>query len=391
MKRVKITDTLSKKQLLFCPGPVNVAANVKRTIIEYEIGHREKEFSELLERIQSNLFALYRIKHPEKYHAVVITGSGTAANETVISSVVGNKYILILANGEFGERLFAISSLHNRHTKILKWPWAEKMGLNKIENYLKRHRVDIVAMVHHETSTGMLNPIAEVGALTRKYQKLFIVDTVSSAAAHDIRMENWNIGFATSSASKAIASLPGAAYVVGKKEEFEKLQNIPPRTMYLNLYKFYEYSTKYHQTPNTPAVSTFFALDQALQNVLKVGLTTYQKHLRERAQYLREGMKKMRLEFLIAEGDMSSVLTTIKVPFGIDLEKLRLRLHERNIIIYNGKGPLLGKVFQVANIGDLDAETIDYFLKELGHILISLKPKSIKRIDRYETVKSAYA
>src|SRR5258708_35465410 len=171
-----------KKHFLFCPGPVNIAANVKDAV-QNEIGHRESEFSQLLGNINSKLLELYEIRDTKEYHPVVIPGSGTAVNEAVLSSLPGDLHILVLSNGEFGERLYDISKIHNKNTKILKFDWAENLDLERIEKYIKRNRVDVVAMVHHKTSTGMLNPFEKVGLITKKYNKILLVNSIIRTGA----------------------------------------------------------------------------------------------------------------------------------------------------------------------------------------------------------------
>lgn len=363
----------SLTHLLFCPGPVNVKDNVKEAAVKNEIGHREKEFSVLLESINNKLLALFKVKNPNIFQSVILTGSGTAANESVLSSIVGNRHILVLANGEFGERLYEISKIHNKNTHILKFGWGEKIDIKKVEQYLIKKKVDIIAMVHHETSTGMLNPIEKIGILAKRFKTLFFTDMISSVSAEKVDLEKSNITFCSGSAAKAISSLPGVSFVIGKRTEFEKLKNIPVKTSYLNLYKFYHYSTQFQQTPNTPAVQLFYALEQALENILLEGVDARINHLKERAKMFREGLKHLGLKFLINEKDMSSVLTTIMTPSNITIGQLKERLHERKIIVYNGKGPIANKVFQVGNIGDVNKEAIRLFLKALKEVLESLK------------------
>lgn len=361
-------DTI-RKQFLFCPGPVNVAENVKRAAVNNEIGHREEEFSTLLSSLNEKLLKLYGIKDPSSYYPVFITGSGTAANETILSSVVGNKQILVISNGEFGERLNEISKIHNKYTHHLPFEWAEPLDLKKIGEYLNNHAVDFVAMVHHETSTGMLNPIDKIGKLTKKHKARFIVDTVSSVGAHVVDPEKCNIAFCSGSAAKAISSLPGVSFVIGKKSELEKLEHLPVKIAYLNLHKFYHYSKQFQQTPNTPAVQLFYALNQALENISKEGVETRINHLKVRAEMLRVGLKQLGLKFLINEKDMSSVLTTIMLPPRLTIEQLKKRLHEKNIVVYPGKGPIADKVFQVGNIGDVNKEDVAFFLSALKEVL----------------------
>jgi 2-aminoethylphosphonate-pyruvate transaminase len=362
-------NTLKKEsQFLFCPGPVNITENVKCAAFDNEIGHREPEFSTLLASINTKILKLFEVKSVGKYQSVIISGSGTAANEAVLSSIVGKKRILILSNGEFGERLIEISRLHNPYTLALRHPWGETLDLTRLETSLKKEKVDIIAVVHHETSTGMLNPIKQIGALAKKYKKTFMVDAVSSAGAERIDIERCNISFITTSASKAIGSLPGVSIVVGKKEGFEKLKGIPARTVYLDLYKFYRFATEYTQTPNTPAVQSFFALDRALTNIIERSEDHY-AHVKEMAAFCRKGLQRLGLRFLLDEKDMCSALTNVLSPEYVDVDLLKQHLKKRNIVIYDGKGALKKKVFQVSIIGNLDRKDISIFLKHLGEIL----------------------
>jgi len=361
----------NKKYLLFTPGPVNVAENVRMAISKEDISHREEDFDSLLQSIEKKLLQLFEIKITTDYSAVVITGSGTAANESMLSSVVGDKNILIVSNGEFGERLFHISQIHNKNTFLLKFPWGKKMDIQKIEDFIKENKIEVLAMVHHETSSGMLNPLKEVGELAKANNITFIVDAVSSAGAEIIDLEKWNISFCSSSSSKAIASYSGISFVIGKKSEFEKLKDLPPKTMYLNLYKFYHFINTASQTPNTPAVHLFYAFEQALMNILEEGVLSRHKRLLDRATLLRTGMKTMGLKFLIDEKDMCSILTTVYIPTYIESSVLRQKLREKKIIIYEGKGEFKNKVFQVGNIGELSGTEIQFFLDSLQEILQS--------------------
>ena len=385
------------KFLLFTPGPVNVAPNVRLAISQEDICHREVDFDCLLQSVENKLLKLFEIKAISDYRAVVITGSGTAANESILSSVVGDKNILILSNGEFGERLYNISKIHNKNTFLLELPWGERLDLVKVETYLKTNNIDVVAMVHHETSSGMLNPLEEIGALVKVNGALFIVDCVSSVGAEVIDMEKCNIAFCSGSSSKAIGSYTGLSFVVGRIEAFENLKHLPAKTAYLNLYKFYQFLTTVSQTPNTPAVHLFYALEQALSNILNNDVIKYHADIQQRAYLLRKGILALGLNFLIDQKDMCSVLTTVSIPSHIDLGEFRQKLREKSIIIYEGKGFFKNKAFQVGNIGDLSFEDIRYFLDSLYEVLHSfdpLIPKTIISINEFDptlsTVKNGF-
>jgi 2-aminoethylphosphonate-pyruvate transaminase len=364
------------KQFLFTPGPVNVAANVRLAVSSDDICHREQDFDCLLSSIETKLLSLLQIRKPELYRAVVITGSGTAANEAILSSVVGDGNILVLSNGEFGERLHKISLIHNSRTHLVQVPWGQAINLAVIEEYLQDHSIDVIAMVHHETCSGMLNSISGVGKLAKRYDALFVVDGVSSIGAEPINMEADNIDFCSSSSSKAIGSYAGLSFVVGRTQQFEKLKYHRAKTTYLNLATFYDFLKSSSQTPNTPGVPLFFALDQALSNILKEGVSNRHSTIKGKAKSLRDGMTKLGLKFVLEEKDMCSMLTTVQLPEKLDIEKLRQKLREKSIIIYEGKGCYKGNSFQVGNIGELSNADIKFFLDCLKDILLAARFKA---------------
>jgi 2-aminoethylphosphonate-pyruvate transaminase len=362
-----------KEQLLFTPGPVNMAPSVRSAIGKNDICHREVEFEILLKSIETKILKLFQLEDKSGYRAVVITGSGTSANEAILSSVVGNQHILVISNGEFGERLHSISTIHNKNTHLLEFPWGEELDLARIEAYIKGHPIDVVAMVHHETSSGMLNSIENVGAISKANGAMFIVDCVSSVGAEVINLKKCDIAFCSSSSSKALASHAGLSFVIGKTLEFEKLKDLPAKTTYLNLATFYHFLKTRSQTPNTPSTPLFFALEQSLIDILSEGALKRFASLRNKAKILRKGMLRLGLSFLIDQKNMCSILTTVHLPSHIDMASFRQKLREQTIIIYEGKGCFKNRVFQVGNIGELSLGDIQFFLKTLGNVLEDFK------------------
>lgn len=373
-------DLMLDKYLLFTPGPVNVAESLRSAICKEDICHREPDFDALLGSIEAKLISLFQIRNRARYRAVVITGSGTAANEAMLSSVVGKGSILILSNGEFGGRLHKTSLIHNKQTHLIEVPWGMPFDLDQVGAYLKAHKIDVVAMVHHETCSGMLNPVAEIGALAKSAGALFVLDGVSSVGAEVIDMEACNIAFVSSSSSKAIGSYPGLSFVVGRKKHFKRLKRHAAKTTYLNLATFYAFLKHHAQTPNTPAVPLFYALEQALTDILREGVIKRYGRIKDRAELLRTGMRRLNLEFLIDEADMCSILTTVRVPPSISVRDLRERLREKSIIIYEGKGCFAGKVFQVGNIGELSDYDIRFFLSALKDVLLTLQAEAVELV-----------
>jgi 2-aminoethylphosphonate-pyruvate transaminase len=349
------------EQILLCPGPVMVSQHVKSALLHSDIGHRETEFIETLARTRQKLNKVFGVKS-NHYTNVILTGSGTAANEAVLSSYGPGKKIAIVSNGEFGNRLIDIARCHDLDVVPIEFGWGKAIDLQQVETIIEREHVDALMMVHHETSTGMLNPIYEMGALLQEHQVDFLVDAVSSLGAEDLSVEEAGITFCTASANKAIASLPGLAFVCGKKSSFVALRNAQPRTRYLDLYRHYEYEELYSQTPNTPAVSLFFALEAALDELLRDTLQKRMEHYAHLSSLVRKRLKQLGLSFVIDESLMSRVLTTVSYPDGIDVEAFHEWIKKHNFVIYRGKGPYLGKAFQIANIGHVKEEHISAFL-----------------------------
>lgn len=373
-------NSRKNKYLLFTPGPVNVAKNVRSSMGKSDICHRESDFEDLLLSVENKLMKLFEIKNVNNYSAVFISGSGTAANEAILSSVVGNKNILVLSNGEFGERLHSISQIHNVNTYFLEFPWGKKFDLEVIDSFVKKNKIDIIAMVHHETSSGMLNSMGDIGSLSKSNGSILFVDCVSSAGAETIDMEKDNIAFCSSSSSKAIGSYAGLSFVIGETVEFEKLKNLPVKTSYLNLYKFYQFSKNKLQTPNTPAIPLFFALEQALANILLEGVANRHAKIRRKAKLLRQGMLKLGLNFLLDQKEMSSVLTNVFIPININFKNFRQKLREEMIIIYEGKGCFKDRIFQVGNIGELSNSDIRFFL--------SVQKEALSNYERHQPVQA---
>lgn len=371
------------RSVLFCPGPVLVAPEVKAALIHSEIGHREPEFENLLRRVRSNLLELFGVKNQEKYSSVVISGSGTSANEAVLSSLGQGTKILALCNGEFGERLAEIAELHEMDVVRFELPWGDPFSLTALEQAILEHKPAWVTMVHHETSTGMLNPIGAVGSLAKKHGVRLFVDAVSSLAAEHVDIEENNIDLCSSTSNKAVAGVCGVAFVCGKTEVFESLQNVQARTMYLDLYKHFRYNVDLSQTPNTPAVTGIFALDAALAVILEKGVAEGVAEHARRAQWLRREMRALGLRFVIPEDQMSNVLTTVHLPAGTHYETFRDEIKSRGYVIYGGKGPLEGKAFQVASIGNLSDEHLERFIRDLEE---TLQFASQRSADSYQPI-----
>lgn len=355
--------------ILLCPGPVMVSSKVKGSMANVlQICHREDEFEALLANCQNKLNYVFGA-NPVQYSTIIITGSGTSANESVFCSYGVGKKLLIITNGEFGDRLERMAQCYKIEHRTLDFGWGKEINIPEIESLLASKQFDALVMVHHETSTGMLNPISEVGAISKKYDIDFIVDAISSLGAESLSLEKDNITFCTSSASKAIASYPGLSFVCGRNQAFESLKEKKNNSVYLDLYSHFVKQVHESQSLNTPAVPLFYALNTALEELIEVGINNKLLLYSELSKLLRNHFKKMGLKFVISENSMSRVLTTVYYPDNLDIFQFHKFLKEKKIVIYKGKGPLEGRAFQVANIGSIQIDHLLFFISVLQEAL----------------------
>jgi len=349
---------------LLCPGPVSVTRGVASAFVDAAFSHRAQNFSSLLHSVQINLLEVAGIAQVKDYLALVISGSGTAANEAVLTSVVDSgRDVLVLSNGEFGERLGGVSRLYHP-TRCLACAWGEIIDLAAVEDCLKQHKPGLVAMVHHETSTGILNPVAEVGQLCRHYGAELFVDMVSSFSADPLDLETADVSFATTSAGKAIGAYPGLSFVIARRDLFTKILNRPQYNHYLSLPRYFHFSEYHGQSPNTPAVSLIAATAVALQEILDEGLTARHQRLQRLAAMVRHELKNRKL-YESPAGPQSVVVTNALLPPGMSFTELQKNLHQAGYVVYDAKGPLQGKYFQISTIGDIHPVQIEQFFTVL--------------------------
>lgn len=358
------------KPKLFSPGPVMVKDNVRHALLHHDICHRSVEFEELFADTQTKINRLFQAD--DSYYSVIISGSGTSANETVLSSIFqGDEEVLLIKNGEFGDRLEEIICKYNIPMVEAAFEWAEYPDVTKIEKLIQDNpNVKTVAMVFHETSTGMINPVKEVGTLCEKYGKWFFVDSVSAAAGEQIDVKDLKITLTTSVGGKCLGAFPGSAYVCAKEEVLRSLTKEQGKNVYLNLAKHYASAKESHQTPNTPNVTLFWALNQALTNLLSEGIDHQISRYQDCASLLRQEMKDMGLKLLLPEEHMSNTVTSVFLPEGKKLDEFLKAMEKRDYLVYSGKGKYkeMG-MFQVANMGEIYQDDCKEFMRMLSDCL----------------------
>jgi len=357
-----------EKKMLFAPGPVMTTERVKMAALAPDICHRRPVFEKLYSDIRNNLLKLFNGEKDE-YTTVVVSGSGTAANETVLSSVMdNNKKVLLISNGEFGNRLKDIISCYGIDLNLVEYKWAEYPDLTEIENELNLDKdISLISMVHHETSTGMINPVHEIGELAQHYNKMYHVDAISAVGGEDVNVKRDNIDFCTGVPNKALGGQTGVSFICVRRANIRRIENIPSRNIYLNLQHHIREAEKHNQTPNTPSITMFLTLNEALRVLFEEGIQKRIRRYQEDATIIRKGLRELNLEFLLKdESLMSNTVTSAFLPTKIDVKDFINELDNEGYVLYPGKGPFLKRnLFQVANMGQIFPEDC----KELIRIL----------------------
>ena len=361
--------------MLFAPGPVMTTERVKMAALAPDICHRRPVFEKLYSEIRNNLLELF---HGEKdeYTTVVVSGSGTSSNETVLSSVVdSNQKVLLISNGEFGNRLKDIISCYGIGLNLVEYKWAEYPDLLEIEDQLKTDKdIGLMSMVYHETSTGMINPVHEVGILARKYNKMYHVDAISAIGGEDVNVKRDNIDFCTGVPNKALGGQTGVSFICVRRESIKRMENISRRNIYLNLQHHIREAEEHNQTPNTPSVVMFLTLYEVLEELFEEGLKNRVKRYKESAKIIRNNLKNLKLRFLLDEEKyMSNTVTSVFLPKNISVNDFVGKMYEKGYVFYLGKGSLLREnMFQIANMGNINSKDCTKMLDVLQNTLKSI-------------------
>lgn len=362
------TAEAERELVLLCPGPCTTSPRVKQALARQDISHRDRDFVQVLERVVERL----RVVAGAPDHDVLVTGGGaTAATEAVLATFVGqDERLLVVSNGAFGERIAEMAQCLGIPMSHLRYDWGEPIVLEQLQGMLDGDpRIRAVAMVHHETSIGRINPVNEVGRLLAPRHIRYIVDIVSSLGAEEFDMVRSRASVAIGSANKCLHGVAGAAFVITRRELWQETEHVRPRSMFLDLRRYRASLKENGQTPFTPAVPAVVALDAALGELEDEGGVAVR-----RARYqalnarLRAGLIGLGLK-LRFDGQGSAVsLTVAQLPHGLSFDSFNHDLRTRGFLVYKGKGPVSHDSFLVANMGYLDLPTIDRFLEAVADI-----------------------
>jgi 2-aminoethylphosphonate-pyruvate transaminase len=356
--------------VLFSPGPVMTSARVKAALVHHDVCHRDADYSAVVERLQEKLRPVFGAS--PAHDMLLITGSGTSAMEMAISSVVpAGKKILVIANGAFGDRLDEIAALHGIARVTLRYAWGTLPNVRDVARALETDPdIAAAAMIQHETSVGIMNPVGEIGRLCRARGVTSIVDAVSALGVEDVDVVRDGVDICYSSANKCLHSVSGVSFLCVAPEVWPRIADVGPRVYYLDLRRHRRYLDELSQTPFTPAVSSFFALETALDELNEQGGVAARREIyRKRSLRIRRVFADLGFESFTNTGRESHTISMLRLPAGLTVDALYDGAKARGFIIYRAKGELSERYIQIANMGELSDGTIDVFLAAIADVV----------------------
>ncbi len=367
-----------KRNVLLNPGPATTSDTVKYAQVVPDICPREEEFVAIMDEVRRELVNVVH-GNPQKYAAVLFTGSGTIIQDALVNSLVPEgKKICVVNNGAYSARMVEIADYYHIPCLNLEFPTTRLPDLDVVKQTLENDKdIAVVASVHHETGTGVLNPVREIGKIAHANGCVFVVDTISTYGLIPFDIEEENIDFCMSSAQKGLCGMTGVSWTVGKIEEIEKSKDYPKRSYYCNLFMQYDYFNRVGEMHFTPPVQTVYALWQAIKEYREEGEQARYQRITQCSEAIHKGLEEIGLDTVIDRETQGHLVVTVKAPQDdkFDFFKLHDHCYERGFTIYPGK--MFGlETFRLCNLGLIMPTDIEDFFgvakeafREMGYTM----------------------
>lgn len=360
-----------KRNVLLNPGPATTTDTVKLAQIVPDICPREKEFADNMKELRNQLV---KVAHgdKDKHTAVLFTGSGTINIDICLNSLLPeNKKILVVNNGAYSSRAVEVCQYYGMPHINLQSSVFDIPNLDDVKQTLDDNPdIALVYTTHHETGTGVLNPIREIGKMAHAHNAIFVVDTTSSLGMIPFDMEEDNVDFCMASAQKGLMAMTGLSFIVGNRAIIEASQHYPKRSYYCNLFLQYDYFERTGQMHFTPPVQTIYATMQALKEYWEEGEAAKFARHRRVFDAIHRGIDKLGFKDVIRKDIQSGLVVSIKYPDdpNWDFDKVHDYCYEHGFTIYPGKISTTD-TFRLCALGAIDESDIDDFFVVLEKAL----------------------
>jgi len=356
------------RKLIMLPGPTNVPERILHAMIKPVINHRGPEFRKLYRSIIEKAKLVFETSGD----IVVFSSSGTGGVEASVANIVRRgDNVVIPTFGEFSGRLAEQITLAGGNAIRVNAPLGSIPTLDEIEEAAKKAgSVKAIYVVYNETSPGATyRQLKEVSDIASKYGAFMIVDAISIFGGDELPQDKWNIDIVVAGSQKCLSMPPGLA-LLGVSERVRKyIQTNPPPTAYFNIARYIEYGEK-GETPYTPAIPLFYALEEALEMILEEGLNNRIRRHRVTAEAFYEGLMSIGLKPFVKPNARSNVVISIEYPSGVDDKAFREELDQKfGVVVAGGFGELRGKIFRIGNMGEVSRYHVLTTLNAIGATL----------------------
>lgn len=351
------------------PGPTPCPTDVLQSMTKQMINHRGPEFGQILNGITAKLKQLFQTKN----NLFLLTGSGTGGLEAAIVNTLspGDK-VLSVSIGVFGDRFATIAGKFGAEVIPLRSEWGTAADVDAVRQALKAEsEIKAVLVTHNETSTGVTNDLAAISSAVKEFDKLLLVDAISSLGSINLPVDDWNVDIAITGSQKGWMVPPGLAMVSVSQEAWQAHANATMPRFYWDFTQAKNYLERTPpQTPWTPVISVVFALSVALDMILKEGLTNvFARHARA-AQAARDGIKSLGLSLFAEESHASNTVTAVAASDRLDTKKmLKILREEHQVILAGGQQKLDGKIFRIGHLGWVTEDDIKIVISALKKVL----------------------
>ncbi|MGZ3496725.1 MAG: pyridoxal-phosphate-dependent aminotransferase family protein [Vulcanimicrobiaceae bacterium] len=359
-----------KKDLLFIPGPVTVAEPVLAAMSKPMIDHRGPQFAGLLNRLAEQLRPIFGTSSSD---ILFLGSSGTGGLEAAVASTFSpGETLLACPVGVFGRRLIAIARTYGCDVEVLETDLGHAVDANALAERLRADsgkKIAGILLTHNETSTGVQNDMAAIASATREHGAITIVDSVSGLGANEFKMDEWGFDVVVTASQKVLAAPPGVAMVAVSERAWNKIENAKTPCFYFDLLKAREFARQ-GQTPWTPPVSIFFALDASLERYHQEGAQAVWHRHDCYAKAIRSAFTALGMEIFSQPDAHSVTVVASKVPEGVDAATLLRKLREeRGVVLSGGQLELKGKIVRMGTMGDISQTDV---LGAIGALEIAL-------------------
>ncbi|MDD2558268.1 MAG: alanine--glyoxylate aminotransferase family protein [Desulfuromonadaceae bacterium] len=352
------------KKKLFIPGPVEVSADVFAAMSSPMIGHRMPEYAQLHASVTGQLQTLLHTQEP----VFLSTSSAFGIMEGAVRNLV-QKRCANFGNGAFSAKWHDVTKRCGLEADLFSAEWGQPITPELVDEALSSGKYDAMTLVHNETSTGVMSPLASIAEVVKKYPEVsFIVDTVSSMTAVPIDFSVLGLDVCLAGVQKAFGLPPGLAVCAVSRKALDKAKTTPNRGYYFDFEEF-EINDLKHNTPSTPCISLIYGMDAQLKKMFTEGLQNrYERHACM-AKMTRDWVISQGFEIFAAEGYASQTLTSVLNSRNVDLEKIKKQAGERGFAMDNGYGKIKNKTFRIPHMADMTAADMQEYFAVLEELM----------------------